>query len=540
MKRIEDFPVDPALMRELTEECAKRFGPLEVSSKKYVYVNLSMVRLQTVWFMPKLIYARAICEACGAGMIVLTWKENELFTKLVEAFGGEHVALDTMCRKDPAALLATFGRACSVYMKGSDVEGFRKMKLWGLPVGRVMYEDILRTSSLSTIRTLRDKTVMKKTIHILWMCHALKHYFKKKPPLFSVGDDIAYHEGIQHAMFKQAGAEVYCMSDKAEAMVLFDSEGRVIRRGEMRHRRLAALIDRVDYDEEKALKALEDRFHGKIPTVWDRGAFVGKKVMGREELMKQLGLDPAKKNIVIMAHTFTDAVFNYGELYFRDYYDWTEKTLRIASETKDVNWILKPHPSRKSYNESTDSIEDMYRRYRRDNIFLMPDDVSSESLRGFADCVITIGGNAGAEFACCGIPAVIVGFPYYRGFGYTLEPKDYSEYEKLLRGISSIEPLTEEQTRMARKVFYVNGSSEMKSLSFQDEPALLLKELYGEMIDAMAVEYYESNKGTKKFNDRITKELTKYMASHDMRQSEYFRRGEQRGREATWEYGKRR
>ena len=91
--------------------------------------------------------------------------------------------------------------------------------------------------------------------------------------------------------------------------------------------------------------------------------FTGKKVFTREELQKKLGLDDKKKNVVIMAHTFTDAVFNYGNYYYRDYYDWTEKTLKIASKVKDVNWILKPHPTRAAYNESKDSIENMFKKY---------------------------------------------------------------------------------------------------------------------------------------------------------------------------------
>ena len=68
---------------------------------------------------------------------------------------------------------------------------------------------------------------------------------------------------------------------------------------------------------------------------------------------------------------------------------------------------------------------------------------------------MTIGGNAGAEFACEEIPAVIVGKPYYSGFGYTVEPKSREEYEECLKKIHEVERLDNEQIRTAKKVFYI-------------------------------------------------------------------------------------
>lgn len=102
---------------------------------------------------------------------------------------------------------------------------------------------------------------------------------------------------------------------------------------------------------------IKDCFSGKSGRDIDQGDFKDKTIIDRKEAEKRLGLLDGKKNIVIMAHTFTDAIYNYGTICYRDYYDWIESTLKIAEEVEQVNWILKPHPTRKAYHESKDSIE---------------------------------------------------------------------------------------------------------------------------------------------------------------------------------------
>lgn len=107
-------------------------------------------------------------------------------------------------------------------------------------------------------------------------------------------------------------------------------------------------IKTISYDKiDEAEKLITDRFSGANGREIDRGAFAGKTVLTRDELIERIGLDGNKKTVVIMAHTFTDAVFNYGTYYFRDYYDWLEQTLKIAKNVYTVNWILKPHPTTK-------------------------------------------------------------------------------------------------------------------------------------------------------------------------------------------------
>ncbi|MBR1472111.1 MAG: hypothetical protein IJ600_10785 [Lachnospiraceae bacterium] len=154
--KTEEFPIDEEKLDQLIDVLHRKKQTLQ-GDGGYVYVNLSMVRLQIMWVLPKILYAMGVAEAMGARVIVLTWRENALFDRLAEALGVEHVVLEKIDHGDPAALFKA-GLKSAFWLAGnSRGESFQKVRIMGIPVGQFIYEDILRTSSLSTIRSIRNK-----------------------------------------------------------------------------------------------------------------------------------------------------------------------------------------------------------------------------------------------------------------------------------------------------------------------------------------------------------------------------------------------
>ena len=364
------------------------------------------------------------------------------------------------------------------------------------------------------------------------MFYALEDYLKKHTPQVFINDDFAYHEGILIKLFLKKGAKVYASSNVGERETFLNKDDEVVRLMEYGYSKIKEDFKNVPEEAEQWTDLfLEERFLGKNGREIDRGAFYGKNVISRKELTEQYKINPDKKNVVIMAHTFTDAVFNYGNYYFRDYYDWVEETLKLAQNITNVNWILKPHPTRSAYNESEDSIEQLFEKYKKEHMHFLSDDVSAESIKYIADVVVTIGGNAGGEFSCFGIPAVIVGKPYYHGFGFTMEPSTREEYDAILKKAHEIEPLTKEQIKTAKQVFYLrlNMPKKKDEIYFDDEFANLLNLNYQEMIQSMALRYFAGNEGTKEHNGRILKLVTEYAEEHDLHDTAYYRKGKFRG-----------
>lgn len=540
MNRKEEFPISDNLVLEFIEKNKKKWKANK-NNDKYIYINLSMVRMQVSWVIPKLVYAKGIEERTGAKPVALVWRENELLRSFFSSFGVEYIAIDSLIKKNFPAFVLALVKTLGLCIRGGDGEKIKKIKMCGFNVGMYIYEDILRTSDLSTIKEVRNKICVKKCMHILWAAYGLYHLCNRKKPLVAIADDMAYHEGVFIKVFKKCGARVLASSNVGEEEVTIDEKYNIERRMLRCNHNIRSKISDVD---ESAItwtdNYLEEKFCGKVGKDLDRGAFKDKKILSKEQLQELLGMDIKKKNAIIMAHTFTDAVFNYGNYYFRDYYDWIEKTLKIASTVGDVNWILKPHPTRSAYNEEKDSIENLFEKYKQGNMFILSDDISAESIRYLADVIITIGGSAGGEFACFGIPSVIVGKPYYSGFGYTIEPASFKEYEQQLNSIAQIEGLNGEQIKIAKKVFYLQNCGELREeekYSYQDEFANVVNSKYKGMISEIAVSYFKNNDGTKGYNGEALKDIMKYMESHDVKETAYYKQGLIRGSETIKNIG---
>ena len=534
--QLEDFPIKEEAVKRFVKANRRQWKgrSIKATGEKYVFVNLSMVRMQSAWMLPKLFYARGVADTLGAKVIVITWREQPLLDAICKSFGFSHYCIETEDRKKPLfaakALLDTF----LFMLSDGSGRGLQRLKIGSFNAGRAIYEDILRTSEFSTIRSARNTTCIKKMVHILWMFYTLREFCKTHRPVFAIADDTAYHEALISSLFHSFGAKVVNTEHEQEMVLGFDQKGnpnRVHLMMQLKYRDMIRDLGKKEAGEAEEI--LDGRFKGTNGRNIDRGAFKDKRVLSREEAVSELGLDPKKKNIVIMAHTFTDAVYNYGDLFYRDYYDWTENTLALAAKNDRVNWILKPHPTRSAYHESQDSIEDMFARYKKDNMFILSDDVSAESIKNLADALITIGSNAGGEFACFGIPVVIVGKPYFGKMGFTLEPRSRKEYELCMQHIDEIKPLSPAQTETAKKAFYLRNKLGPSALGtkYDDEFAMLINEQYKQMGDEIALAYFESNDGTEKYNTKITESIAEYVENHDMQKCKYYTQGVKRAKE---------
>ena len=525
----EDFPIDEQLVEEFVKINTPKWNKSE--GNHCIYLNFSMVRMQVAWIVPKIIYAKGLADKYHARVIVLTWRDNPLLTKFIESFGVEHISLHSIMNKNYFNAFKS-GLLTLNFMtfKGSG-EALKKLEICGIKAGKSLYEDILRTSNLSTIKSARNKICFKKMVHIFWMLYALNGYTKKNKPLICVADDIAYHEGLILKLMHSKGAKIYQSNYQQEREVLIDNNQNIETIASFSHKCYTEMVKSLDNDCIKwSEEYLSERFKGKNGRAIDRGAFANKKVLSKDDAIKEYSLDPNKKTVVIMAHTFSDAVYNYGELYFRDYYDWLEQTLKIASTVNNVNWVLKPHPTRVSYNESVDSIEKMFDKYKTDNMHFLSDDVSAESIINFADAQITIGGNSGGEFSCFGIPTVIVGKPYYHGFGYTIEPATFEDYKDCLSHLDAVKPLTDEQIVTAKKLFYLRNNESLAQglYLYKDEFSDLINTNYKRMFEEIPLQYFAGNQGTEVYNNDVLQKVTDYFKNNDLKTTSYYTKASER------------
>ena len=102
-------------------------------------------------------------------------------------------------------------------------------------------------------------------------------------------------------------------------------------------------------------------------------------------IISTLKINNKKPFVFILAHVFSDAPLSIGEtMLFSDYYDWLIFTIKQAGLNKDINWIVKPHPSSYIYNEDGRTEEKEYRVSLMKKVWSTPKNESDTKEKAWA------------------------------------------------------------------------------------------------------------------------------------------------------------
>jgi len=205
------------------------------------------------------------------------------------------------------------------------------------------------------------------------------------------------------------------------------------------------------------------------------GTQFGTVPLSREELVRTLGLDPARKTAVLFPHLFWDATFFWGDDLFDDYRDWFCQVLQAAARNDRVNWIVKLHPAsvvkdrRDGYAGEASEVTAM-----RETVgelpphiaFLPPDSsVSTLALYDLMDYCLTVRGTVGIEAAMFGKSVLTAGTGRYDGYGFTIDSGSREEYLERLAAIETLPAPTAAQIELARR--YAYGLLMLRPLALQ-------------------------------------------------------------------------
>lgn len=185
----------------------------------------------------------------------------------------------------------------------------------------------------------------------------------------------------------------------------------------------------------------------------------------REELVRQLNLDPAKKTAIIYSHILNDANLFYGtDLFAGGFEEWLIETVRAAASNSAVNWILKVHPAnvfrnvKLGYKGKYGEIVALERAFGQLPNFLRvvyPEEKTSPlSFFKVSDYGITVRGTVGLELPSFGIPTLTAGTGRYSGKGFTIDSVTREEYLDRIRYIQNIPPLTRIQVELGQRYAY--------------------------------------------------------------------------------------
>lgn len=178
---------------------------------------------------------------------------------------------------------------------------------------------------------------------------------------------------------------------------------------------------------------------------------------GREALIRELDLNPEARIYGLFTNIAWDAAIVFRDIAFRNMAEWVLESIRYFAGRDDIQLVIRCHPAEvKREIETLQKVADLVRE-RFDplpsNIRLVPaeSDVSTYTLSEIVDAGIVYTTKVGLEFACRGVPVVVVGEPFYRGKGFTHDPTTPGEYFHLLETLPKGERMTPELTARAKK-----------------------------------------------------------------------------------------
>ena len=200
---------------------------------------------------------------------------------------------------------------------------------------------------------------------------------------------------------------------------------------------------------------LKNRFSGNIAQHDVINSYCGIKYSKRN-LLSKIGLEENDQRpiVFLMPHAFSDACLASGPFLFRDYYQWTIKTLQYIKNIQDVCWIIKPHPSSYLYGEEgfiNDLLVDIL---NGSNMFLCPTDLNTTSVFDVASTIITGRGTIAIEAAAFGINTIMAGEAPWSGYGICYEPKTQEEYFELLNKVPHYQGMNSKLQNKAKQLIH--------------------------------------------------------------------------------------
>jgi hypothetical protein len=283
----------------------------------------------------------------------------------------------------------------------------------------------------------------------------IKAFFEKNNPSFFLTHETGYWYGAVIKLAEKMKSQLIQCTAGNRIIVFGETVGLSQCPASLWHFEVEEALKEIDRNNFDYISWADNYYEKRSKGLTDeaaRTAYVDRVDMDRKTWIEKNGVDPNKKNIVIMAHCFSDCANTATEKsVFKNYYEWLVGTLDIIKEIDNVNWILKAHPSRHIYHEG-DGIYEIFNRYKKDNVYVLEDSISSNTVLKIADAVITVMGTCGMEYPAHGIPAVCAGYSMYGHLGITIDAENYNEYKKILSNLDKIEPLSKDEIDKAKKI----------------------------------------------------------------------------------------
>lgn len=429
--------------------------------------------------------AKAIQEKLSLRIAVLF--DKPFYKQVIEKKKYESFGINQFfCIKPSLSTLFSYCAATylglTYYFKLKSIEDFLSLHHDKILFGDLIYDDLLKSGKFKYTIHRVDSSLLLRLIQALYYYFCYKKIFKKHQIKYLVSTHLVYAQyGLLARTALRHGVNVietndlmvnYLRANEYSNKLIAPTYHSVLKKN------VKEYLESIKYKNDLIHYAelnLSSRISGQVEQFDAQFAYHNKVRLSKEAFGRKLKLPLSSRRslVVIFAHIFSDAPHCSENILFRDYYHWLYETLRFVRGVTDVDWVIKPHPASKVYNELgvvEKMVNDLQEGSSNRNIFIFPEEVSAANLSDIADTVVTVQGTAGIEFSCLGLPVILAGKAFYAGQGFTYDPSSKEEYYSLLEGIAKIPKLRAEQVTHAKEIYAAFShliSTKNKIISFE-------------------------------------------------------------------------
>lgn len=219
-------------------------------------------------------------------------------------------------------------------------------------------------------------------------------------------------------------------------------------------------IKEEDFGEvqrERLSNFLENRYKSNV--TFDLRGILKEYKGNRDFFFEKYKLEKNKPVWGIMTHINWDAMSDYFQMLHKSFDDWLYHTIKEIYDIRDVQWLIKIHPSELNDNPETGCQKFIEKNFpdlpEHIKIVKMDDDISPLDFYSLLDGGVTVMGTGGLELSLQGKPVILAGEAHYSSKGFTYDPKSSKDYNKLLKDTVNIKHLSEEKKTLAWKYAYI-------------------------------------------------------------------------------------
>jgi hypothetical protein len=166
-----------------------------------------------------------------------------------------------------------------------------------------------------------------------------------------------------------------------------------------------------------------------------------------EEFLTEYNIDLKKTTVIIFAHIFVDAVRYPHKVIFSDHYTWLIETLKYLNKNKNLNILVKPHPSEQLYSlgKSSKSVIEEFNKKYNSNLLIIDKKIASQVIYQIGEVLITGSGTIAMEAPCEGVKVITSGSSSYENTNAMFRSETQEEYFNLLSKIEKLPNISNKQ-----------------------------------------------------------------------------------------------